>query len=314
MTERILVIRLGALGDLVMCGQAFQDIHAEHPDAEIALLTSPAFADFARVMPWFNRVLVDPRPGFADPLGWVKLLSAIRKYAPTRVYDLQGKRRQTILYLLLGGPFGPVWSGAAPGCRSPRVWPPKPDMHFIDFLAAQLRVAGVTASSPVSWSWLTAPLDALNLPARYVLFTPGCTPKLAQKRWPPSSYAALANRLQQSGLPVVMVGTQQDAAIIAAIKAEAPLVIDLCNRTSLAQLAALARGSLATIGNDTGPMHLAAAVGAPTLALFSGHTNPVWSSPPGVRVLWLQRDPLRNLGVDEVWSGLQRLRDTTTNI
>ena len=135
--HRILVIRLGALGDLLLCAPAFQAIRAAHPRAEIALLTQPQWADFARAMPWFDRIILDARPRLLDLAPWHNLLRRLRDFDMDRVYDLQGKNRQNILFWLLGGPWGrAAWSGASRYCRHPRIWPPQPGWHFQDFLAA----------------------------------------------------------------------------------------------------------------------------------------------------------------------------------
>ncbi len=301
MKERILVIRLGALGDLVLCFQAFASIRAAHPNAEIALLSMPAFAGFARLMPWFDRILIDPRaPGWRID-AWLRLARQVRAFAPTRVYDLQGKRRQTILYNLLGGPVcGPEWSGAAPGCSHPRLWPPQPDMHYTDFVAAQMAKAGISLVAKPDLSWLDAPLDSFALPERYALLIPGCAPDRPYKRWPPMHYAALARQLAAQGIGSVAIGTKHDAAAVQAIVAEAGDVVDLSCRTSLPEVAALARHAVCVVGNDTGPTHLAAAVGAQTVALMSDQVNPVWSSPRGPRTKWLQGKPLSSLSVEAV--------------
>ena len=298
--ERILVIRLGALGDLVFCFQSFQDIRRAHPDADIALLTRAPFAAFAASMPWFNKVIVESHPGLADIGAWARLLREIKTFAPTRIYDLQGKTRQSVLYALLGGPLGAPWSGAAPLCKFPRVWPPKPAMHFTDFLAAQLRIAGVPASGAMDVTWLDAPMDKFLLPPRYVVFIPGCSPAATYKRWPPHNYAELANRLWAQGLTVVLVGTKDDAEAAAMLKAGAPQCVDLCGKTNLYELAAVLRRAVGVIGNDTGPLHMAAAVGASTVALFSGRSNPIWSKPPGKKVVWVQSDRLDDLAVADV--------------
>ena len=155
--RNILIIRLSALGDLVLCFAAFQAIRVAHPHARIALLTTSAFAEFARLMPWFDEVLIDDRAPIHNLSSWWRLVSVIRKFRPDRVYDLQGKQRQTYLYYALGGPlWGPEWSGAAPGCSHPRLWPPQPDMHFTDFIAAQLQRAGIGNIPPPDLNWLDA--------------------------------------------------------------------------------------------------------------------------------------------------------------
>ena len=305
--ERILVIRLGALGDLVFCFQSFHEIRLAHPNAEITLLTRAPFAAFARSLPWFDHVIIDTHPTFAQPVAWARLVREIKAFAPTRVYDLQGKRRQTILYALLRGLWGLEWSGAAPRCTFPRVWPPTASMHFMDFLAAQLRVAGVPATAPPDLSWLDAPVEKFALTMPYAVLVPGCTPKALYKRWPPEKYAELAKALQAKGLTCVVVGTKDEAAGIVVIKEYAANVVDLCGQTTLFELAGVMRRAAVVVGNDTGPVHLAAALGAPTLALFSGQTNPVWSKPPGKKVAWRQSPALADLSVGEVGFALDLL-------
>lgn len=309
---RILVIRFGALGDIMMCRQAFQDIRVRHPDAEIALLTTPPFEAFAKSMPWFDSVIAAERAPVTDIAGWRDLLRQLYRFKPNRVYDLQGKFRQDVMFWLMGGPlWGPEWSGAAWGCKYPRLWPPAPGMHFVDFLAAQLRHAGVAKSSPADLAWLNGSLAGFDLPAKFALLIPGCSPKLMHKRWPAEHYAALADRLKERGIASVAIGTKTEADTIAAIRQRAPHVVDLCGRTDLYQIAALARAAACTIGNDTGPMHLAAAVGSPTLALLSGHTDPVWSAPYGPKTGWAKHDPISRLSVDEVLLALSKLGVTT---
>lgn len=308
--KRVLVIRIGALGDIILCFQAFHEIRMAHPDAEIAFLTMPPFADFARAMPWFNRVIVDPRPSGWQPQEWLKLVSEIRAFRPDRVYDLQGKNRQSVLYGLLGGPLGPEWSGRAPFCSHPRLDPPPAGMHFTEFLAAQLQLADVPPQGPADLGWLDAPLEGLALPERYAVLVPGCAPHREYKRWPARNYAKLAEKLQDRGIASVAVGAKQDASAIAAVKAavSAP-VMDIGGKTSLLQLGGAIRRSACVIANDTGPMHMAAALGAPVLGLMSEKVNASWNAPRGSRAAWLQGKPLSGLGVDQVFLALTRLLD-----
>jgi ADP-heptose:LPS heptosyltransferase len=309
---RILVIRLGALGDLILCSPAFQAIRAAHPRASITLLTQPNWVDFARSMPWFDQIITDPKPSAWQPAGWFDLWRRVRATEPQLVYDLQGKRRQTVLYGLLGGFWSGgdfAWSGAAWRCRYPRPWPPRPDWHFTDFIAAQLAVAGVTMPAVPDYAWLDAPVPALALPPDYAVLIPGCSPQHPHKRWPAESYAALAQSLLAEGLAVVLLGAKAEAAVLAAIKAAVPAVIDLCGQTNLHQIGAVARGARIVIGNDTGPTHSAAAVGAPTLTLFSAAGSPIWSCPQGRQTDFMQQPNLADLPVATVLTKARALRN-----
>ena len=307
MHKRILVIRLGALGDLVLCFQSFHEIRARHKDAKIALLTMPTFADFARAMPWFEKVIIDPRPPAWRPDQWLKLIADIKSFDPQCVYDLQGKKRQSVLFALLGGPMGPEWSGAAPMCSLPRFDPPQKGMHYTEFVARQLRLADVAPQPPADLSWLDASMDGFTLPERFAVLVPGCAPHREYKRWPPENYATLAQKLQADGIASIAVGTKQDAAATASIRALAPEVIDFSGRTNLLQLAGLMRRAVCVVANDTGPAHIAAAVGAPTLGLISDQVDAAWVAPHGPRAKWLLGAPLAKLDVDKVLLALREL-------
>ena len=87
---------------------------------------------------------------------------------------------------------------------------------------------------------------------------------------------------------------------IAAINASFAEAIDLSGRTSLFQVASLARSAKAVVGNDTGPVFLSAKIGASTLTLMSAHTDEKRSAPHGRASTWLKRDNLSDLSVDEV--------------
>ena len=90
---RILVIRLGALGDFVQSFGPFAAIRAHHPDARITLMTTAPFSDIARRAPWFDEVAIDARPRWWDLLGILRLRAALRGF--DFVYDLQTSVRSS---------------------------------------------------------------------------------------------------------------------------------------------------------------------------------------------------------------------------
>ena len=287
----VLVIRLGALGDLVQAFDAFHAIRRHHPQDEIVLLTAPEFARFARAMPWFDQVWEDGRG--RSLLHYLAVGWRLRRGSFTRVYDLQGKPR-TRRYRLLSGlrrhwPLPPAGGPVQPN-------------H--DRYLAQLAAAGVATAGesyqPADLGWLDADVRALQPDGRYLLLIPGCSPHLPHKRWPAGRYAELARRLLERRIMPVLIGTDADAEAALQIRIGAPGTASLIGRTSLAQVAALARGALGTVGNDTGPVFLTAAVGCPTLMLMSHHTDPERSAPWGPRATWMKRADLAGLATDEV--------------
>ena len=152
--QRILVIKLAALGDFVQAFGPFAAIRAHHPDAAIALLTTPPFAGLARRSPWFDAVWSDGRPSWRDPAAWWRLARRLRAAGFARVYDLQTSRRSS-RYRLLAGPRA-EWSGIAPGASHPHANPARDSMHTVErqreqeaqqrrhrrAVAAEVRLAG----------------------------------------------------------------------------------------------------------------------------------------------------------------------------
>ena len=298
-SNAILVIKLGSLGDFIQAFDGFHDIRAHHSGARIALLTTPPFAALARRAPWFDDVWIDGRPRWRQILAWGRLIARLRGAHFGRVYDLQYNRRSAILFRALGGRNGPAWFGKAPGCAFPE--PPYPaEAGNVDRLRIHLQSAGVPSAGEPDLAWLAEDVAGLAPPGRFVLMAPGCSPHLPQKRWPAENYAALGRRLSARGYRIALVGTGADRSTIEALRARFSDAIDLSGRTSLFQLASLAREAVAVVGNDTGPIFLSAKIGAPTLTLMSSHTDEKRSAPRGRASRWLKRDNLAELGVDEV--------------
>ena len=308
--ENILVIKLGALGDIFLAMGAFQAIRAHHPGARITLLTRPGFVKFTSDLPWFDAVLADPTPRGLRLDRWLAMRRLLRGEKIARVYDLQCNTRTGLYHRLLGPGRRPEWVGNARGCSHP--WPEyrTASLSVPERQARMLEAAGVPRSArPVDLSWLDAPLDGLPaLPERFVLLVPGCAPHRLEKRWPAARYAELARLLAaERGLASVVIGTAADQASIDELCAAAPEVANLCGRTSLKQLGALARRARGVVGNDTGPIHIVAAVGAPTLVLMCGTSDPIKMRPLGPDVDIVQETDLVNLDVARVLAAL-RLR------
>ena len=300
---RILVIKHGALGDLIQALDAFQALRRQHAADELVLMTAPPYASFARAIPWFDRVWLDRRPPAYDLAAWWAIRRGFLQAGFDRVYDLQCSSRTARYFQMLPRRRRPEWVGAAPGCSHPN-----PD--FSDNLsnrqkmAAQLRVAGVPAPRPADMSWLQTPIDHLGLPERFALLIPGCSPHLPHKRWPADRYGLLARRLAGRGLATVAVGTGVDRDAIDGVRAAAPDVVDLGGRTSLFELAAVARRAAMAVGNDTGATFLASAMGTPTLMLMSSHTDPLVSAPWGPGARWLKRDAIADISVGDAEGAL----------
>ncbi|WP_419254685.1 glycosyltransferase family 9 protein [Caulobacter sp. ErkDOM-YI] len=315
--KKVLVIKLGALGDFVLALAAMKKIREAHPKAKITLLTTPPFEALAKLSPYFNSVETDGRPmDFGDI---TQMLGRLRKARYDRVYDLQTNSR-TNWYFQALRPFAPQWSGIAFGCSLPQRSKARNTMHTLERQADQLRAAGIWPDAPTEHgnapppdlSWIlrrhkdARPVAGAATPRPYVLFVPGGSAHRPEKRWPVEAFAQLGSLLKARGLDIVIIGGPQESAMARQIQKSVGQARDLTGRTDFAQLAVLGAKAALVVGNDTGPTHLLAAAGAPTIALFSDASDPDLCGPRG-HVAVIRSPDLKALPVSTVASAAMSL-------
>ncbi|WP_299398009.1 glycosyltransferase family 9 protein [Pelagibius sp.] len=305
--EQILVIKLSAFGDFVLSIASFQAIRAHHRSARITLMTTAPFRAMAEASGCFDRIWIDRRPKWWQAGVWLTLRQRLNEAGFARVYDLQRSDRSGAYFRLLKAPK-PEWVGIVPGASHRYVMPAGPATHICAREADQLALAGVPHPGLPDLSFMTADLSALDLPPRYALLVPGGAAHRPGKRWPAERYAALARHLLDRGLTPLLLGAEPERTEIARIAEAVPGARDLCGRTPMMALAALGRGAALAVGNDTGPMHLIAAAGAPSLVLYSHDSDPAKIAPRGPSVATLRRPSLTDLSLEEVLAALPPAR------
>ena len=147
--RRILVIKHGALGDIVQALDAFASLRAGNPQAHITFMTSPGFLSLAKMMPWFDEVIADPRAGLLNlAAAW-----RIRQYFRQRwsvIVDMQCSNR-TRNYFAHFVPSNTRWIGNASGCSDPL--PDFTGVNNRDRMVTSAKLAGGILQSP-DLSWL----------------------------------------------------------------------------------------------------------------------------------------------------------------
>lgn len=302
----ILVIKHSALGDMILALPLLRAIRQHHRDERIVLLTTAPYVDLLQRSGHADEIWTDPRPKFWQPLKLLSLLKRIREGGFSRIYDLQGSQRTKGYYRLLGSP-AEAWVGNAPGCRYHIPDPTEP-MHIAELRRRQLELVGIPDPGLPDLSFLQSDIARFHLPARFALLVPGGAPHRPAKRWPASHFAALAQHQLAQGIVPVLIGRTAESAEIAEIQTACPEAVSLCDKTSIADLATLGRSAAVCVGNDTGPMHIIAASGCPSLVLYSAESDPRKVSPRGDWVRLLQRPTLQDLRVDDVISALPPFR------
>jgi ADP-heptose:LPS heptosyltransferase len=241
-----------------------------------------------------------------------------------RVYDLQTSAQSARIFYALW-PFPPQWSGIAFGCALPHRNPRRNHMHTLERHADQLKSAGIWADAPTEpgaapppdLSWVLRkqppdrPVPGGVKPRPFVLFVPGGSAHRLDKRWPAENFGALGRMLYDRGFDVVIIGGPQESAVARTIQKQVGQARDLTGRTDFAKIALLGAKAALAVGNDTGPLHLAAAAGAPTVVLFSSASDPELSAPRG-HVAALRSESLADLPVAQVMQAVNALLPTSS--
>ncbi|GAB4200226.1 MAG: glycosyltransferase family 9 protein [Roseiflexaceae bacterium] len=282
--RRIAVLRANALGDFLFALPALEALHAAYPEAEIVLLARQWHADFLNDRPGpVDRVVVLPpiagvseRPGAAtgdDQAAQEEFFAAMRRERFDLALQMHGGGRSSNPVVLgLGARF-------TAGSRTPDAavldrW--LPYVLYQPEIMRYLEIAALVGAPPVVLEprlFVTqrdhAEANAALAEDRppLVVLHPGAGD--GRRQWSPECFAAVGDALAGAGYRVALTGTPPERPIVeqvlGAMRAEAH---DLCDRLSLGGLAGLFARCALLVSNDTGPLHLAAAVGAPTVGIY----------------------------------------------
>lgn len=298
--KNILVIKLGALGDFVQALGPMNAIRRHHPAASITLLTTDPYVSLGLACGNFDHVWTDKKPKWYDLNGWIELRKKLNVAGFDRVYDLQNNDRTALYLRLFKTGNRPEWVGAARGASHRNNSPKRTSGPAIDGHKQTLAIAGINHVDTDDLRWIEGDISHYKLPRPYILLIPGSAPDRPEKRWPAQNYGKLAKALSGKGYLPVIVGTKAEKDLADQIRNCCPEAVDLTGETALFDIAALARQSSGTIGNDTGPVHLAAPTGCPTWVLFSKHTDPQRHAPAGRNVHIIRNNHLDALSAEKV--------------
>lgn len=324
--QRILVIKLSALGDFVLSLGAMRVIRDSHPSAVITLLTTKPYAELARQSPYIDIVETDGRPRqFFETVG---LLRRIQRANYDVVYDLMGNKRtgsyfHALKWMSFGSP--PLWNGTAKGCAFYYPNELRVKTHTIERLCAQLECAGlipsgtsVTGNAPFpDLSWVQndfghSPqhqLEYFGLTSPYALIIPGASGR--HKCWPAENYGIVAKEISEKEILPVLIGSSVEGDLGEKISLIEPRTKSLIGKTDLFQLVSLAMKAKFVVGNDTGPMHIATLAGANGIVLFATNFSiPEIHAPRGVKgktVEIIQAPSFEDIEIREVLDAIGRL-------
>ncbi len=292
--KRILLLRLERIGDLLMALPAIADVRALAPDAEIDLVVGSWNGDLARAVPAVTRVETLDAAWLARGPG-LTMTSLLREAGRWRQrrYDLAINFEPDIRSNLLLARSGAAWTagyGSGGGGSLIDVALDYDTAAHTSENARRLVRAAFGGDAPAAHGpVLVVPEDPqrraaeLLRGARRPLVGVHASGGREIKQWDPTRFAAVAHRLvRERDAAIVLTGTRSDAPLVERVKALLPpeRTIDASGDHSLLDVAALLRQLDAFVTGDTGPMHLAVAVGTPVIAVF-GPSDPARYAPTG---------------------------------
>jgi ADP-heptose:LPS heptosyltransferase len=277
--SRIAVLRGGGLGDLIFAIPAIAALKAAYPEASITLLGTPAHkaliaatkspVDEVQVLPFSEGV----RPGDENEDELDRFFAEMRARRFDLAVQIHGGGRYSNPFLLRLGARHTVGTRTPDAASLERT---VPYLYYQNEPVRALEVAGFAGAFPVDLEARLAPAEGLRPPAQtadddgrpLVVMHPGATDP--RRRWPAERFAQLAVACAGDGFRVVVVGDGSEKGIADRIVelAGANRVLSLAGELDMAGLVALLAGAAVVVGNDSGPRHLAQALGVPTVGIF----------------------------------------------
>ena len=305
---RFLIVRLGALGDVVHAIPVAAAVRRQFPDARIDWLVSAKHREILDLVPIIDRRLVINDRG--EGAGGTSIWAAIAELRRARydvVLDLQGLIKSAMLARVSGAPRVIGFSSAYARERLARLfyteaydpgrgglYDPRETRHVVRINLGLLTLVGIpsagaefpieTVDSVVS-RWASQHSNG-----RYALLNPGAA--WPNKRWPPARFAAIARALRERHdlMSVVLWGPGEEP-LAKQVVDEAPDAAMITPKTTIADIVGLARGAALMVSGDTGPTHIASAVGTPLVGIY-GPTRPVRNGPMSPHDLNVSRDTI----------------------
>jgi heptosyltransferase-2 len=274
------------IGDAVMALPALEALRRSLPEgATLAVLAKPWTADIASLSGLPGRIVENRAVGGHRGLaGRARLVASLRRDAIGGGVLFPNSIGSALALFLAGIPLRGGYASEGRGPLLTHSVPPTPDNwprgHLVEYYLEMVRSLGFDAPVDAVPRLKTTPVDAET--AR-VAFAPGAAFGPA-KMWPGKRWAELGRRLAARGLRVDLLGASSEAAVCAALAADiGGAARDLSGRTTLREAAGILAGARLAVTNDSGLMHLAAAVGTPVTAIF-GSTDPTATGPRGKRL------------------------------
>ena len=304
--SNILIIKHGSLGDIAQASGAIQDISENHKDDQIYLLTTKPYMELFKRNPFIDKVILDKRLPKYNLIYLYFLMSELKKYKFTKVFDLQNSSRtkfyKNILYPKANHE---IWSSSyttLPVDIDKDKFDKKSVLERFDH---QLRTSNLITknTSKPNFNWASTEImkikNQYNL-EKYILLFPFCSPHLTSKKWPYyNDLIKLINNKFDNEYKIAVAPGPNEINDVKNLNALA--LLDDGKALDILQLTSIIKESSFVVANDTGPAHIAAHVGAKGLTLFGKHTTAYKVNIERENFKAIQVEDLNNLSAEKVF-------------
>lgn len=298
LVRSIIVLRLYFLGDVLLSTPVLASLKGAFPNAHLAVLIKRRARAILERNPHVDEIIeYDGCESYHSPRWLLRLASSLRRRRFDLAIDLTGDHRSSLLLLAADPGYRAGFNHAGLGFVLDRRIPYLAEGHVVDHLLSSVEGIGAPIERPAPAIYVTEEEEraaamilenaGLSSKSLFLVVSPGANRAL--RRWPPERFGRVAARARDEfGMRSVVTGGPRDADLgEQVVRSSGGAAVSLAGRTSVREYAALAGLARAFVGNDSGPMHIAAARGTPVVALF-GPTTPERFAPRGAkrRIIW----------------------------
>lgn len=335
--QSVVVVKMSAIGDVIHALPVSYAIKETFPECHLTWVVENSCRDLVTHNPYIDEVIAFPKRDFRSLAGLLHNLPPLKRQLTARPYDaaldLQGLFKSAVIVYLSQAKktLGFCNMRELSNLMSSPVCGPHREGHIVERYLDVARSLGCAVNKVCFPIQITADeataagniasQAGLSLDKNYVVLAPGAN--WSNKRWPTTYFAQVCNRLIEHQVIPVLIGAASDQVLADSITAHTPVPpINLIGCTSLMELAAIIEQAQAFVGGDTGPMHLAAALGRSVVGLY-GPTDINRNGPYGQQHFahaiqadcagcWKRQCPknidcLAQISVDQVWDSLGNL-------
>lgn len=282
--KNILIVRTDRIGDIVLTTPAMHAIKEKYPESRLTVLVSPLTYDLLHGLPWIDELMMDDRRGLTKGLGgFLHLVHSLRHKNFDLAIIIHTKRRTNLLCFLAGIPERLGYRNNKYGFLLNKPVEDKRhhgQKHEAEYCLDLLAEIGIRVSEPrpevavhkQSERWVLDFLKGKGVEDTHHLFVIHSAASDPAKQWPKENFAELIDTLAKKDDQAIfmIVGNKENQATARGIQVQANTeVIDTSGLLTIRQLVSLLKHSFMVISNDSGPVHIAAALDTPVISIFT---------------------------------------------